>query len=170
MVNKVDMKDPKQSHSLSNRYELDNIDMALLRHLAKFPDTPHAHLAKLVGIQRSAVSKRMKKEAFKRAWDEVLADTKSVMQKNALMAAKRLAKLIQHDDDEIALNAIKVALAPWVQQQLAMANAAPVIMNTVKTYETTVSSDGSLVQQMIEAEVSRGAHDSIVVDIEAKAL
>jgi hypothetical protein len=112
----------------------------------------------------------MKKEAFKRAWDEVLADTKSVMQKNALMAAKRLAKLIQHDDDEIALNAIKVALAPWVQQQLAMANAAPVIMNTVKTYETTVTSDGSLVQQMIEAEVSRGAHDSIVVDIEAKAL
>lgn len=168
MVNKVDMKDPKQSHSLSNRYELDNIDMALLRHLAKFPDTPHAHLAKLVGIQRSAVSKRMKKEAFKRAWDEVLADTKSVMQKNALMAAKRLAKLIQHDDDEIALNAIKVALAPWVQQQLT--SVAPVIMNTVKTYETTVSSDGSLVQQMIEAEVSRGAHDSIVVDIEAKAL
>jgi hypothetical protein len=161
MVSKVDLKDPKQSHSLANRYELDNIDMALLRHLSKFPDTPHAHLAKLVGIQRGAVSKRMKKEAFKRAWDEVLADTKDIMQKNARLAAKRLTQLIQSDDKTVAINAIKIALTPWMQQYMAQNQDSG---SSVKVYETTVAVDGTLVQKVIELEAERDAKKNLVGD------
>lgn len=166
MSSKIDMKDPKQAQFLANRYELDNIDMALLRHLSKFPDTPHTELAKMVGLQRAAVSKRLKKPAFKKAWDEVLADTKDIMQKNAKLAAKRLTQLIASEDNSTALNAIKIALAPWVQEYMARIGAEPVQQIGTRVYETTVQVDGSLVQKVIELEAERGGQAGNVVDAE----
>jgi len=159
MANQVDLKEPKQQEELKARYELDNIDMMILKHLSKFPTTTATELAVIVGLQRPAVSKRMAKPAFKRALDEILADTKQVMQRNALAAAKRLSKLIQSEDTSVALNAIKIALTPFVQKMLAEETQA--VVPVIRTYETTVAPDGSLVQKMIEAEIER---DSKKVD------
>jgi len=164
VAGKVDLKEPKQAQFLANRYELDNLDMILLRHLSKFPDTPHTELAKLVGLQRAAVSKRLKKPAFKKAWDEVIADTKDIMQKNARLAAKRLTQLIASEDNTTAINAIKIALAPWVQEYMAKIGAEPVPQMGTRVYETTVQVDGSLVQKVIELEAERGGQSGEVVD------
>jgi hypothetical protein len=155
MANQVDLKEPKQQEELKARYELDNIDMMMLKHLSKFPATTATELAGIVGLQRPAVSKRLAKPAFKRALDEVMADTKEVMKRNALAAARRLGKLINSKDDNTALNAIKIALTPFVQKMFADESVSVVPM--IKTYETTVAVDGSLIQKMIEAEIERDA-------------
>jgi hypothetical protein len=162
MANQVDLKDPKQQEELKSRYELDNIDMLMLKHLSKFPATNATELAGIVGLQRSAVSKRMAKPAFKRALDDALATTKDVMQRNALLAARRLTKLIQSEDTTVAINAIKIALTPFVQKMLAEETQA--VVPVIRTYETTVAPDGSLVQKMIEAEIERDSKKTIDAD------
>lgn len=153
MASQVDLKDPKQQEEIKSRYELDNIDMLMLKHLSKYPTTTATELSAIVGLQRSAVSKRLAKPAFKRALDDVMADTKEVMKRNALAAARRLGKLINSKDDSTALNAIKVALTPFVQKMFADEGVNVVPM--IRTYETTVAVDGTLVQKMIEAEIER---------------
>lgn len=130
------------------QYELDILDKQILKIKSLDPFIDCRTIAKKLGVNFATVSLRLKKPRFKMVWDSIMETTTEAMEKNARKAAQRLSELIGHKNERIALEAIKLALSPWINQHSHQISVAPTV-----TYKTTVQADSTLLQEVVEAEV-----------------
>lgn len=130
--------------------ELDIIDKEILKMKSLDPFLTTRQIAKKLGVHQATIAYRLRKPRFKQVWDSIMETTSQAMERNARRAAQRLFELINHKNERIALDAIKLALSPWINQYTHQVSVAPTV-----TYKTTVQADSSLLQEVIEAEVQR---------------
>jgi len=127
-----------------DRYELDYVDRTLIKYLIQFPAITQRELGTIVNLTYQAVSVRVNKPAFKAAINDVTGTTEDNLKEAARRASRRLKKLVDHDDPEIAAPFVKMALANHLTQKIDM-TVQPVIR-----YKTTVEADGSLLQEIMD--------------------
>lgn len=125
------------------KYEIDALDRLMLSHLVKFPKTTLNELAELTGLTKNAVHSRKKKPAFQAAWSDLMGTTNTHLEEAARRAARRLKKLVDHEDPKTAEPFIKMALSNHLGQKL------DVTIQPTVTYKTTVQPDGSLIQEVL---------------------
>lgn len=133
---------------LATDLDLDIVDKEILRLKSLDPFLDVRTISKKLGVHHATIAYRLKKPKFRRMWDQIMETTAEAMERNARRAAQRLYDLINHKNERIALDAIKLALAPYINQFTHQVAVAPVV-----TYKTTVQADSSLLQQVIEGDV-----------------
>lgn len=147
-----DRKSPEEIaaaiRALSDDLELDIVDKEILRLKSLDPFLDVRTIATKLGVHHATIAYRLKKPKFRKVWDQIMETTAEAMERNARRAAQRLFDLINHKNERIALDAIKLALAPYINQFTHTVAASPVV-----TYRTTVQADSSLLQEVIEGEV-----------------
>jgi hypothetical protein len=153
----------KKLYEVVNRWELDNLDRQILKHLAAYPTTKLKDLGKIIGFSASQVKRRIGRPAFQRALDEINATTEKHLQEAARRAAIKLKKWVDSDDPEIAEPYIKMALSPYLNRSTVDLRVEPVVR-----YKTMITNEGHLIQEIvketllqdddniIEAQVSNG--------------
>lgn len=129
--------------------DLDIIDKEILKMKSLDPLLTTRQIAIKLGVHQATIAYRLKKPRFRQVWDSIMETTTQAMERNARRAARRLMELIDHKNPRIALDAIKLALSPWINQYSHQVSIAPTV-----TYQTTVEADGTLLQQVIEAETT----------------
>lgn len=129
-------------------YELDLVDKQILKLKSIDPHLSCREIGEKIGIHWSVIAYRLRKPRFKQVWDSIMETTQQAMERNARRAAQRLYDLINHKNERIALDAIKIALSPWMNQFTHQVNVQPSV-----TYKTTVQADSTLLQEVIEAEI-----------------
>jgi hypothetical protein len=132
-----------------DKYELDGVDRIMLKQLVQYPNTTQVELGQLVSLTKQAVNARVNKPAFKAALNDVLGSTEEHLKEAARRAARRLKKLVDHDDPEIAAPFVKMALANHLTQKVDLT------LQPVVRYKTTVEVDGTLLQQVIDEDKSK---------------
>ena len=138
----------KAVQELATDLELDIVDKEILRLKSLDPFLDVRTISKKLGVHHATIAYRLKKPKFRRMWDQIMETTAEAMERNARRAAQRLYDLINHKNERIALDAIKLALAPYINQFTHQVSVAPTV-----TYQTTVQADSSLLQQVIEGDV-----------------
>lgn len=140
----------KVPENVGSPWELDSIDNLLLKHLIKYPAATNQSLGDLVGLGERAIRARRSKPEFERAFMELTASTQTHLKEAARRAASRLKRLVDDDDKDIAMQAMKLALSNHLgNKQQVDVTLAPKIV-----YRTSVQVDGSLLQEVVEAEVA----------------
>lgn len=127
---------------------LDVVDKQILGLVSQYPSINLTELGKACGMTPSTVSRRMKKPAFREAYDRLTGSTMELLEQNARRAHRRLGALIQHEDKKIALEACKLTLQTYHAQRSLVIETKPTVI-----YKTTVEADGSLIQNVLEAEL-----------------
>ena len=127
--------------------ELDVVDKQILNLISQNMMITCREIADKIGMSFTSVSKRMKKPKFMQAYEEITHTTAQIMEKNAKKAARRIGEFIEDDEKKIAIEACKIALSPYLNQ-----HSHTVTQQNVVVYKTTVQSDGSLLQSVIEAD------------------
>lgn len=138
----------KDLEAILQSEQLDAIDKYILKIKSIDPQTDVRTIAKKLGVHHATIAYRLRKPKFRQAWDALMETTAQAMERNARRAAERLYYFINHKNDRIALEAIKLALSPYINQFTHQLNLAPTI-----TYRTTVEPDSSLLQTVIEGEL-----------------
>lgn len=142
--------DPIDVEEITKLYELDALDQSILQMITKFPRMSMNHLAIMFGTQKQKIELRMKRPAFEHAARQVRATTAEIYMKAADEGARRLLKLVDHKDPNIALKAITIATNVFgtLRQVEAEKNKPNIVIRT-----TVNEGDGTLVQKVMEAEL-----------------
>lgn len=135
---------PKKKPDASFEYLVDDTDRRILALMVRYPGIRHAAIADVVGVTKSMVGKRVGRPAFKAALQDLEETADSVLQGAAQKAARKIVKLIDAEDGNIAIQACKIAL----HQQLAKSQV-DLSVNGKITYRTTVNPDGSIIQEAL---------------------
>lgn len=128
--------------------DLDVVDKQILKLLSKWPTLNLTELGKACGMTPSTVARRMKKPAFREVYDRLTGSAMELLEQNVRRAHRKIGALIGHEDEKIALEACKLTLATYHNQRNLVIETKPSVV-----YRTTVEPDGSLVQNVLEAEL-----------------
>lgn len=128
--------------------DLDVIDKEIIKLLSRWPTLNLTELGKACGMTPSTISRRMKKPAFREVYDRITGSAIELLEQNVRRAHHKIGALINHKDEKIALEACKLTLQTYHNQRSLVIETKPAV-----TYRTTVEADGSLVQNVIEAEL-----------------
>jgi hypothetical protein len=110
------------ANSAANEFDLDKLDERLIQLIVEYPAMPKTRIAKLCSITKQTLYNRMKKPSFKRALEDLQKNAGSLLSDVQTAAMRRLRRLIQSSDETIALNAVKLALAPVFNQSTVNVN------------------------------------------------
>jgi len=140
--------DEELKRRVKETYKLDEKDRVILKELFHYleleqPLPTNGDLGALVGLTDRAVAYRRKRPAFAAAWSDIMRGADQLLHIAAKDAARKLRKHIADPDPSISLQAIKIALSPYMNQH-------QVTITPVKVYDSTMKADGTLVQTIIE--------------------
>jgi hypothetical protein len=138
----------RKVEDVGSKWDLDGIDSVILKHLVKYPSSSNQDLGDLVGLTERAIRARRAKPEFDRAYKELTATTEAHLKEAARRAASRLKRLVDDEDKDIALAAIKMALSPYINKAQIDMTVTP---RTV--YRTSIQVDGSLLQEVVAEEI-----------------
>ena len=127
------------------RYNLDPVDAQILKLMIQFPLISTEDIAATVNIPLDEARKRRAKKALRAKYAEITSSTEEHLRVAAKRAAYKLSQLVQHEDPDVALAAIKIALAPYINRAEVNVN-----MKSAVIFKSTVSPDGSLIQEVYE--------------------
>ena len=139
-----------QKLSLS-KLEIDDVDRKILQLLTEHPGISVKDIAEAVGRGVNNIYDRMKRPGFVRAQKELQATTDELLLRAQKIAARRLINLIKDSDSKIAIDAIKIALAPHT-------NKRQVDQKTEIVFKTRIGSQGQLLQEQEVIDVSHNSH------------
>lgn len=145
---KEDDVSPEKLKSIADKYELDDNDRFIMKHIIQFPKITNRELGAMLGMHLTGIHARRKKPAFIKAYKDLQDSAGDLLVRAARDAARRLIALVNDPDKNVALKAIRMALTPYLGPQNEMNISVPIL----KVYDTTVKPDGTLFQQVIEAE------------------
>jgi hypothetical protein len=113
--------------------------------MIQFPLISTEDIAATVNIPLDEARKRRAKKALRAKYAEITSSTEEHLRVAAKRAAYKLSQLVQHEDPDVALAAIKIALAPYINRAEVNVN-----MKSAVIFKSTVSPDGSLIQEVYE--------------------
>ncbi len=105
--------------------ELDSEDLEILRLILNHPGITHRQIAELRGVRRrQTITERINKPKFQRALAEANRPAMEIIQASQARAARKIAKLIDHEDPRIALRAAELIVAPLIRESGDAENAS----------------------------------------------
>jgi hypothetical protein len=134
--------------SFAERYNLDEIDKRIIQLKLKHPNISMRDLAQALDVTVNTIFTHCNKPGFVQAYEEVTATTEDLLKKAAREGALRLIQIIKTGDNDAAVKAIRMALAPYVNQ-----HAVDVSVKPAREFKTTFQPDGTLLQEVIDAEL-----------------
>lgn len=138
-----------------NHYDIDEVDRQIMRLRIQYPLMPSHEIAEILNIKHhQIVTYRISRPGFQAAFAEVTASTEEHMRTAANLAARRLKKLVNDGDKQVALQAIKMALHQYLNKQELTVTAKPAMV-----FRSTIAPDGSLIQEVYEEQKSLSAGD-----------
>ena len=132
-------------------YDLTDMDRVILQYVIRYPDITNPELAALVNLDAKSVLRRRSKPSFKWAYQDVTQTASPVLAKAAVKAAKKLMEMLDDKDKKIVIEASKIVLSTHVKAE----QDTPVKGRQI--FKTTVSPDGSLIQEIIQEENEKKA-------------
>lgn len=150
-------------------YSLDDKDREILKLVLQYPEISDQDISAVLHMHRSTVRFRRLKPSFMAAYNDLMQSTRELLAEAAKAGARRLIQLVKCDDKQIAVQAIKIALAPYINQLQHNVSAAP-----IRIFETSLTASGDLIQQVIEAELNglasriEGTKSDDVIAVDAK--
>ena len=104
MIEKDRNNAPDQSklQALLKRYDLDDTDAAMLRHVMSEPAISAKELGKLVGLSDKQIERRRRREGFKTALRKLLIEPVEIIQNAVRQVARRYVQIANSPDDRIA--------------------------------------------------------------------
>lgn len=145
---KTDQELLKELERLQVELQLDVVDKQILKLKSLDPRLDTRTIAKRVGMHHASIAARLKKPALQLALDKLNHTTADIMVENARKAAMRLSRLLDSQNEKTVIEAAKLCLAPMLN------NHTHTVTAESTTYRTTVQPDSTLLQQVIEAEVT----------------
>lgn len=129
---------------IKDLYELDEVDKAIIRHLATYPGATQEELAAIVGFSRTGIQKRLKKPSIIRWRQEQATKFMDLLDRVQNKAIRKLERLMDSLDENVALKATLAALTPVL-------NTANLNLNTVdeKIFRVQIGESGRIVQDVI---------------------
>ena len=129
------------------KYKIDDVDKRIIQHLLEYPDTTQKDLANQFGYSVSGIINRIKRPAFVNAMKDMHLKTMDIYLSAQTLAARRLMKLIQSSDEQVALKACNLALHPLVNQATLNVNAS-----VEKIYRVRFGEQGQMFQEVLDIE------------------
>jgi hypothetical protein len=139
------MKKNVTLNSEDDPFELDAIDRQILKTLVDYPLIKNTEIATKLSLHANTISKRRKKPAFIKAYEDLLSTTEDLLERAQKVAARRLLKFVTDPDKKFALDAMKVALSQRAQKKEVQVKEEIV-------FQTRVGSQGQLMQEVIEVD------------------
>jgi len=127
--------------------DLDNVDRQIIAYIHEFPNAEQKEIADHVGMNQSAISKRLKRPAVQKYWREQKKTTDEHMLKNEHQAAIRVGKIIRGDDSKLALDASKFAL------QSRIVAKSEHTENRIIVFRSSIKDDGTIHRELIEQSI-----------------
>lgn len=147
-------------------FVMEPVDKEILKLMIEFPLITVQEIAETLRLPLEDVARRRRSKIVKARYAELTASTDEHLKIAARKAAMRLAALVQDPDKQVALAAIKVALAPYV-------NSANINMNVRQAvvFKSTVTPDGNLIQEVYEQQraIMEAAKDDAERDDEGES-
>lgn len=129
----------------AERFVMEPLDKEILKLMIEFPLITVSEIAATLRVPIEDVARRRKSKLIKTRYAELTASTEEHLKIAARKAAMRLATLVQDADKQIALAAIKIALAPYINRADINVN-----MKSAIVFKSTVTPDGNLIQEVYE--------------------
>lgn len=136
-----------EDRQIEGMLELDHVDRLILKYIIAYPDIKSPKLGKIIGVSENTIRHRRNKPSFQMALLKLSGTTDSLMTEAAKKAAFRLIELIDHPNPMVALGAIKIALAKYINQ------ISDATMDKILVYKTTIAPDGNLLQDIVKGEL-----------------
>ena len=130
-------------------YKLTDLDRELIRLLVDYPDITSEELAELLGVEQLKASQMRNKPAVKKALIELFEENKDVLVRVQKQALFRLMKLVNSDNDNIALRAVQTALMPMLNEYKIKAETKDI---KEIIFRSKIGSKGQLMQDVEKIE------------------
>lgn len=134
---------------------LDHLDRVLLKYTVEYPNLDAVKLSKILNVGVKVIRNRRSEPLFQLELQRLSRTTDSLLEEAAKKATLRLIELIDSRDPEIALAACKLALTRKMQE------LPENTQRRIIAYQTSISPDGTLLQEIVQEELS--GH---IIDIE----
>lgn len=113
-------------------FELDELDRKLLKMIVEYPELTQESLALACNVSHSTVHSRLGKPAFKRARADMMKNFIELLTDAQTAACRRLRQLVQDADKSIALAAIRLAMAPYVNSGILSIKTQSTVVHAVR--------------------------------------
>lgn len=110
------IEDDQHTRSIALKYRLDEMDKKILDLRIKYPSLDSREIADVLEVGEAAINSRFMKPAMQRAMQEHTKTFFEQLGDLQMMAVKRLKQLVNDSDKDIAIAAIKIAMAPMINQ------------------------------------------------------
>lgn len=100
----------KTPQEILARYELDEVDKAILKLKVQHPAIALSEIAQILGIHRGVVRKRIKKTQWQSAYDEFFLPAKSILEKEVTRLTRKYLKLADSPDVKVSERVIRAIL------------------------------------------------------------
>lgn len=131
----------REIEPIGNKYSLDDLDKRIIELRTKYPQLQQKEMAETLSISLAHLNSRMLKPAFQRAMQEYNKDLFSLVGELQVQAVRRLKQLVNDPDKDIAIAAIKIAMAPMTNQHTVNINN-----QGDRVYEVRFGDNGQLVK------------------------
>lgn len=109
-------EDDQHARSIALKYRLDEMDKKILDLRIKYPTLDSREIADVLEVGEGLINSRFMKPAMQRAMQEHTKTFFEQLGDLQMMAVKRLKQLVNDSDKDIAIAAIKIAMAPMINQ------------------------------------------------------
>lgn len=113
-------------------FVLDEIDRKIIKFYMDYPTATQNDACAALGVTRSNLCDRKKKPAYMRAMADMTKDFIDLLKETQSASARRLRELVRDPDKSVALAAIKMAMAPYLNSSLMVPKTDQVIVHTVQ--------------------------------------
>lgn len=127
---------------------LDHLDRVLLKYSVEYPSLDAVKLSKILNVGVKVIRNRRSEPLFQLELQRLSRTTDSLLEEAAKKATLRLIELIDSSDPEIALAACKLALTRKMQE------LPENTQRRIIAYQTSISPDGTLLQEIVQEELS----------------
>ena len=126
---------------------LDHLDRVLLKYTIEYPNLDATKLSKILNIGVKVIRERRKEPIFQLELQKLSRTTDALLEEAAKKAVLRLIELIDSPNQEIALSACKLALTRKMQE------LPENTQRRIIAYQTSISPDGTLLQEIVTEEL-----------------
>jgi hypothetical protein len=136
-------EDDQRTRAIALKYRLDEMDKKILDLRIKYPSLDSKEIADVLEVGEAAINSRFMKPAMQRAMQEHSKTFFEQLGDLQMMAVKRLKQLVNDSDKDVAIAAIKIAMAPMINQHTFNINNNK---NDRAVYEVKLGENGQIMR------------------------
>lgn len=137
------LEDDQRTRSIALKYRLDEMDKKILDLRIKYPSIESKDIADVLEVGEGVINSRFMKPAMQRAMAEHSKTFFEQLGDLQMMAVKRLKQLVNDSDKDVAIAAIKIAMAPMINQHTFNINNNK---NDRAVYEVKLGENGQIMR------------------------